>query len=165
MHLSKMVNSSVINKNDINIELRVDNNNPEDQVSSLRLYVPEQKSQQMGKEDSESAMEEEMAQAQKVNQMIIEKAELQNISGDSLVTILDVPLQVPRGKYTVDIYDTYIKFHGSTFNYKVESKNIDKAFLLPKPDDLHVVFVLALKQSVRQGNTVYPYILMQFNKD
>lgn len=79
----------------------------------------------------------------------MKKANIRNVSGDSIVTISEVPLQVPRGRYTVDIYENFMKFHGSTFNYKIENKHIEKAFLLPKPDDVHMVFVLALKQSVR----------------
>jgi len=30
---------------------------------------------------------------------------------------------------------------------------------------VHMVFVLALKSALRQGNTSYPYIVMQFKKD
>ncbi len=117
-------------------------------------------------EDGEAEEEEQLVeQAKKLNQLIIRKANIRNVSGDSLVSISEVPMQVPRGRYTVDIYENFIKFHGSTFNYKIESKHIDRAFLLPKPDDVHMVFVLSLKQSVRQGNTTYPYILMQFKKD
>ena len=48
-----------------------------------------------------------------------------------------------------DVYQTYIRFHGSTFNYKIDFKNIQRAFLLPKPDDVHMVFVLSLVKPLR----------------
>lgn len=123
--------------------------------------MPSQQNQQMEEEKKKKEKEEEKEVSDeeseeriksknyehvvKLNQLIIAKANIQNVSGDSIVSINDVPLQVPRGKYTVDIYEQFIKFHGSTFNYKIESKHIEKAFLLPKPDDVHMVFVLSLK--------------------
>lgn len=41
-----------------------------------------------------------------------------------------------RGKYVADIYKNFLRFHGMTFNYRIEFKSIEKAFLLPKPDDV-----------------------------
>lgn len=37
--------------------------------------------------------------------------------------------------------------------------------MLPKPDDMHYVFVLGLDPPLRQGQTRYPYLCFQFEKD
>jgi Nucleosome-binding factor SPN, POB3 subunit len=55
--------------------------------------------------------------------------------------------------------------HGPTFNHIIQYKNISKAFLLPKPDDMHMVFVLGLDKPLRQGKTTYHYLVMQLRKD
>jgi structure-specific recognition protein 1 len=38
---------------------------------------------------------------------------------------------VPRGKYTIDFYQKNLRFHGPTFNYNIDYKNIQRGFILP----------------------------------
>jgi len=76
------------------------------------------------------------------------KAEIGENSGDSFVT-LDLPLITPRGKYVTDLYKDSMRFHGNTYNYTIKYKNIKIAFLLPKPDDVHMYFVLGLDKPLR----------------
>jgi structure-specific recognition protein 1 len=71
----------------------------------------------------------------------------------------------PRGKYSLEFYQSFIKMHGKTYDYKLLNKNITRAVLLPKPDNLHVCFVIGLENAIRQGNTAYPFIVIEFNKD
>jgi len=91
-------------------------------------------------------------------------AQIEENAGDSFVT-LELPLLVPRGKYVTDLYKDSMRFHGSTYNYTIKYKNIKYAFLLPKPDDIHMYVVLGLDKPLRQGNTTYSYIVMMFKKD
>ena len=35
---------------------------------------------------------------------------------------------IPRGKYTIDMYEQHLKFHGRTFDYKVHYQDIIKVF-------------------------------------
>jgi structure-specific recognition protein 1 len=55
----------------------------------------------------------------------------------------------PRGKYSLEFYETFIKMHGKTYDYKIFNKNITRAFLLPKPDNLHVCFIIGLDSPIR----------------
>ena len=55
--------------------------------------------------------------------------------------------------------------HGKTYDYKLLNKNITRAFLLPKLDNVHVAFIIGLENPIRQGNTTYPFIVIEFNKD
>lgn len=72
---------------------------------------------------------------------------------------------IPRGKYSLEIYETFLKFHGRTHDYKILFKDVNRAFLLPKPDSLHIFYILALNTPVRQGQTQHHYLAMQFAKD
>lgn len=47
----------------------------------------------------------------------------------------------------------------------IEYKNITRAFLLTDPNEMFMHFVIGLDQPVKQGNTVYPYLVIQFRKD
>ncbi|KAJ3012685.1 UNVERIFIED_CONTAM: FACT complex subunit [Siphonaria sp. JEL0065] len=38
-------------------------------------------------------------------------------------------------------------------------------FLLPKPDELHTMFVIQLDPPLRQGQTRYPFLVFQFDRD
>lgn len=61
----------------------------------------------------------------------MEKAKIGEFAGESIATLLDVNLAVPRGKYTIDFYQKNLRFHGMTFNYNIDYKNIMKGFVLP----------------------------------
>lgn len=84
-----------------------------------------------------------------------------------MATLLDVNLAVPRGKYTIDFYHKSIRFHGMTFNYNVEYRNITKGFILPMTNESQVSIVLQLNKDrpIYQGQTVYRYIVLQIKKD
>ena len=53
-------------------------------------------------------------------------------------------MAVPRGKYSIDMFQNFMRLHGKTHNYKVMYKNVSKAFLLPSPDQVHVALVIGL---------------------
>ena len=52
-----------------------------------------------------------------------------------------------------------MKFHGQSYNFIINYKNVTKAFLLPLPDEIHTAFVFALDKPIKSGNTFYNYII------
>jgi structure-specific recognition protein 1 len=78
----------------------------------------------------------EKSSAEVLNSLILRKADLTHSSGDIIVSFPDLPFMVPRGKYTCDLSANSLRMHGPTFNHIIQYKNIQKAFLLPKPDDV-----------------------------
>ena len=96
---------------------------------------------------------------------ISERSDFRGSSADALVTLYDLPMIVPRGKYSLDMFQSFMSLHGKTHNYKIMYKNVTKAFLLPKPDGVHIAMVIGLEAPIRQGNTVYPFVVMQFSKE
>ena len=103
----------------------------------------------------------------KIYRHIVERAKIGEFAGESIATMLDVNLAVPRGKYTVDFYQKSIRFHGITFNYNVEYRNITKGFILPMTNEAQVSIVLQLNKDrpIYQGQTVYRYIVIQIKKE
>lgn len=69
---------------------------------------------------------------------------------------------IPRGNYSLDFYSNFAKLHGKTHDYKIMFKDINKIFLLQKPDGVHMVYLLQLDQPLRQGMTLHYFIAMNF---
>lgn len=72
---------------------------------------------------------------------------------------------IPRGNYSLDFYSNFAKLHGKTHDYKIMFKDINKIFLLQKPDGVHMVYLLQLDQPLRQGMTLHHFIAMNFELD
>lgn len=46
------------------------------------------------------------------------------------------------GRYNIDMFQDFLRLRGKTYDYKILYSNITKLFLLLKPDDVHVMFVV-----------------------
>ena len=54
---------------------------------------------------------------------------------------------------------------GQKYDYKIKYDDISRLFLLPKPDDVHMAFVIALDKPIRQGQQRYQHLVLQTTKD
>jgi structure-specific recognition protein 1 len=54
---------------------------------------------------------------------------------------------------------------GLKYDYKIKYDDISRLFLLPKPDEVHMAFVIALDKPIRQGQQRYQHLVFQTNKD
>lgn len=63
------------------------------------------------------------------------------------------------------MYENSFRLRGKTYDYKIQYDNVKKFILLPKPDDLHMMVTIGLDPPLRQGQTRYPFLVMQFKKD
>ncbi|KPI39470.1 FACT complex subunit ctc-1 [Cyphellophora attinorum] len=57
------------------------------------------------------------------------------------------------------------RLRGKTYDYKVEYSAIKKVFMLPKIDEVHTLLTLGLDPPLRQGQTRYPFLVMQIKLD
>eukprot|EP00743_Colponemidia_sp_Colp-15_P002921 GILK01003160.1.p1 GENE.GILK01003160.1~~GILK01003160.1.p1 ORF type:complete len:580 (+),score=152.64 GILK01003160.1:54-1742(+) len=165
--VSDISNSSVPAKNEVAIEFHQDDTrNPQDEtLTEMRLYVPPAVKETDGEAVPDVEDEEEMDYAQSFHELLLAKADIGSFAGESIVSFTEMPMVTPRGRYEVDMYATFMKFHGKSHDYKIMYKNINKLFLLPKPDQRHVAFIIGLDTPVRQGQTLYPFLVLQFPKE
>lgn len=63
------------------------------------------------------------------------------------------------------MYESSFRMRGKTYDYKIQYEAIKKFMVLPKPDDMHYMLCVGLDPPLRQGQTRYPFIVMQFKKD
>ena len=70
-----------------------------------------------------------------------------------------------RGRFDIDLYETSFRLRGKTYDYKIQYQNIKKFFVLPKNDDIHTLIIFGMDPPLRQGQTKYPFIVMQVKKE
>jgi structure-specific recognition protein 1 len=63
------------------------------------------------------------------------------------------------------MYETSFRLRGKTYDYKIQYEAVKKVMFLPKPDELHVMLCIGLDPPLRQGQTRYPFVIMQYKKD
>lgn len=101
-----------------------------DILCEMRFYVPnmvensENEDKPMKENGAEENEEEEITPAKIMNDQILKKAGLGDSAGDIICSFHDLPLLVPRGKYTLEMFENYAKFHGRTHDYKILYKDI-----------------------------------------
>ena len=86
-----------------------------------------------------------MTPAQILNEKIVKAAGLGEFQGEVIASLSELPMIIPRGKYSFDLYSTFAKLHGRTNDYKIMYKDIKKGFLLPKVDGINMAYVLHLQ--------------------
>ncbi|KAL2867137.1 FACT complex subunit POB3 [Aspergillus lucknowensis] len=146
-----------------------------DELVELRFYIPGTavkteksiKEENTDEENGEEGVEEgeEQNAANLFYEILMEKAEIGDVAGDTFATFLDVLHLTPRGRFDIDMYESSFRLRGKTYDYKIQYSSIKKFFLLPKNDDTHTLIVLGLEPPLRQGQTRYPFLVMQLKLD
>lgn len=186
-------NTNLTAKNELALEFETQNEqyNPAgDELVEMRLYIPgsveneedvdmikneehiaenikneNEEEGEKGEEGEEKAPREEKSLASYFYEELRSKADIGEISGDAIVSFQDLFFTTPRGRYDIDIYKNSIRLRGKTYEYKLQHPQISRIFSLPKADDIHHLMVLAVDPPLRQGQTSYPYLVLQFQKD
>ncbi|KAJ1984500.1 FACT complex subunit [Dimargaris cristalligena] len=128
------------------------------------LPVEADKDSNASDEEEEDAEETQNA-ANVFYDMVKNKADLGQVTGESIALFQEILCLTPRGRYDIDMFPSFLRLRGKTYDYKISYESVIKLFLLSKPDDLHMVFVLGLDPPIRQGQTRYPFLVFQFIKD
>ncbi|KAI1842296.1 hypothetical protein JX265_009714 [Neoarthrinium moseri] len=139
-----------------------------DQLVEMRFYVPgvtTRKETEGEEAGSDAEGGEEKNAATLFYETLIDKAEIGETAGDAIATFLEVLHLTPRGRFDIDMYESSFRLRGKTYDYKIQYDHIKKFMVLPKPDDLHCMLCIGLDPPLRQGQTRYPFLVMQCKKD
>ena len=77
---------------------------------------------------------------------------------------------VPRGRYAVELYPTFMRLTGKTYDFKVAYKSISRMFYLERPTatvgekPTRFAFVISLDDPVRHGAQRLPHLIMQLER-
>jgi structure-specific recognition protein 1 len=151
-----------------------------DQLVEMRFYIPGttaaarktggagEDGEGGGDDDDDAAAAdapEDKSAATQFYETLIEKADIGETAGDAIASFLEVLHLTPRGRFDIDMYESSFRLRGKTYDYKIQYDAIKKFMVLPKPDDLHFMLCLGLDPPLQQGQTRYPFVVMQFKKD
>lgn len=147
--IGSVSNVQLSNKNELAVDLHVDDTagKLDEELVEMRFYIPDE-------EDADTLLNQVKA-----------RADTSAFAGDSICSFKEVGIAVPRGRYEVDMFPNHIKMHGKSNDFKILYSSVTRLFLLPKPDDLLVSFVMSLDPPIRQGSTMYPHIVFNFQTD
>ncbi|KAM3537815.1 hypothetical protein ARSEF1564_009269 [Beauveria bassiana] len=139
-----------------------------DQLVEMRFYVPGTSKKEVDGENGEGSDQEQEPEKNAATlfyETLMEKAEIGEMAGDTIATFLDVLHLTPRGRFDIDMYEASFRLRGKTYDYKIQYDAIKKFMVLPKPDEMHCMLCIGLDPPLRQGQTRYPFVVMQFKKD
>ncbi len=185
--LPNVANSNIAGRTEVSLEFATPagrKSSRHDELTEIRFYVPgtttKERGSDAGSQKSDNEDEEEVSAAQAFHDAVKEKAEIGQVAGDIILSFEEVLVLTPRGRYDVDMFPEFLRLRGKTYDYKIVYGSISRLFLLPK-DDQHVLFIvslvisllgpplnhfqLGLSTPIRQGQTRYQYLVMQFSRD
>lgn len=152
-------NSNLTGKNEISVELSCPGDEMAgDELVEARFYIPG------NVENEKDDAKEEMSAAQAFYDDLRDKAQIGQVAGEAIVSFSDVLFLTPRGRYDIDMYPNSLRLRGKTYDYKIQYQQVKKIFSLPKPDDIHHLMILQIDPPLRQGQTRYPFLTMQFDR-
>ncbi|KAJ9076857.1 FACT complex subunit [Entomophthora muscae] len=174
--LSKVANTNLVGKNEVSLEFlqpedplakgaALSNKTGIDELVEMRFYIPN--STTANKDDETSETKEEVEDQDSRNAAVVfyetikDRANLQ-VAGEAICLFAETLFITPRGRYDVDMFPTFFRLRGKTYDYKILYTNIARLFYLPKPDALHKLFVISLDPPLRQGQTRYSHLVLQW---
>ncbi|KAF9529871.1 structure-specific recognition protein-domain-containing protein [Crepidotus variabilis] len=174
--LGDVANSNIAGKTEVSLEFTPGSSTKGakvmgDELTEIRFYVPGTINKikggggsDAGSQKSDAEDEEEISAAQVFHDMVKDRAKIGQVHGDLILSFEEVLVLTPRGRYDMDMFPSFLRLRGKTYDYKIVYQSISKLFLLPK-DDQQVLFILGLSTPIRQGQTHYQYLVMQFSRE
>lgn len=147
----KDISQATTGKNEVTIEFHR-SDDASVSLMEMRFFVP---GDQEGSVDTVKEFHEALAA----------KADLIQATGDAIVTFEEVACLTPRGRYSIRVYPSFLQLHGKTYDYKIPHTTVLRLFLLPHQDNRFMFFVLSMDPPIRQGQTRYPFLILQFERD
>jgi len=147
----KDVSQATTGKNEVTIEFHR-SDDASVSLMEMRFFVPL---------DPEGTVDN----VKEFHEKITAKADLIQATGDAIVTFEEVACLTPRGRYAIRVYPTFLQLHGKTYDYKIPHTTVLRLFLLPHQDNRFMFFVISMDPPIRQGQTRYPFLILQFERD
>ncbi|KAJ3391548.1 FACT complex subunit [Lobulomyces angularis] len=176
--LNDVSSTSLASKNEVSLEFNVNNSEKkkrEDSLVEIRFYVPGQATREEEDEDEKNEdgelknvldkNGELLSAASLFHETIRKKGDVGTVFGESIVSFKELLCLTPRGRFELEFHQEFFRLRGKSHDYKVSFSNISKIFLVPKVLSELYMLIVGLEPPLRQGQTRYPYLIFQFEKD
>ncbi|KAK3260895.1 hypothetical protein CYMTET_30172 [Cymbomonas tetramitiformis] len=156
INLTDVAQATTQGKNKVLLEFHEDEKSGDkDSLVDLSFYVPQTSKLYTGTEETLAA--------QLFRERILEQADIGVSVDQAIASFSEITCLVPRLRLDIDISPTILKLTGTTQEFKIKHSSITRLFILPKPNPQTVV-ALRLDPPIRQGQTFYPFVLLQLLK-
>lgn len=148
--LNTVANSNIAGKTEVSLEFSLsDNKNKKisksvDELVEMRFYIPGTHVKDNEDKGSDAEEDAETSAAQAFHDSVREMAEIGQVAGETIVSFDEVLVTTPRGRYDIDMFPTFLRLRGKTYDYKVLYNSITQLFLLPKFDENHIQFIVSV---------------------
>ena len=148
------------NRNEIEMQFLESDTVGADQLVAIRFYVPPDA-------DADPTDKDAPTSAEVLQSHIMNAASVKKTSGAIIAEFEEVKgtFLTPRGRYAIELYDAFLRMRGAKYDFKIRYDDISRLFLLPRQDDMHMAFVIALDKPIRQGQQRYNMLVMQCTKE
>eukprot|EP00636_Phaeomonas_parva_P006006 CAMPEP_0118863380 /NCGR_PEP_ID=MMETSP1163-20130328/8271_1 /TAXON_ID=124430 /ORGANISM="Phaeomonas parva, Strain CCMP2877" /LENGTH=781 /DNA_ID=CAMNT_0006797381 /DNA_START=105 /DNA_END=2450 /DNA_ORIENTATION=+ len=103
--------------------------------------------------------------AEELQKLAIDAAGIRNTGGAAICSFEGCSLLVPRGSYSMHLYETFVRMTGAKYDYRIKYGDINRLYMLEKPDGYRMVVVISLARGIRQGQQRYQNLVLETNKD
>lgn len=109
--------------------------------------------------------DEDVDPVEEFRRAVMQYAGIETETDQPVAILQQILCTTPRGRYDIKVYQNYLSLHGKTYDYKIPIRTIMRLFLLPHKDGRHMYFVISLNPPIRQGQTRYHFLVLEFSKD
>lgn len=96
---------------------------------------------------------------------ILNHADVLKTGGTAIAQFENLSALIPRGRYDIKMHEKIMAIRGKSHDYKIPYKTIMKCFCLSTRDGMGYYFIVGLDPPLKQGQTRYPYLTLQFHRD
>ncbi|TKR81579.1 hypothetical protein L596_015428 [Steinernema carpocapsae] len=140
-------------KQEATLEFHVNDECPVSLIE-MRLHIPQ---------DPDAG--EDLDHVEEFRRAVMRYAGIETEADRPICMLSQILCTTPRGRYDIKVYPNYLSLHGKTYDYKIPIKTITRMFLLPHHNGRHMFFVLNVNPPIRQGQTRYHYLVLEFAKE
>ena len=160
MNLRDVCKATVKSPTDMELELHHDDTTQErDSLIMASFHVPLQNSYVEEEEDGE------ITPAAVLTRSVLEYADVGTGDAGSPIAVFEAGCLVPRGRFTVEMYPSFMRMIGQTAEFKIQYASLYRMFILPKANMTQTYCIMSLDPPIRKGLTHYPHVMFLFHDD
>eukprot|EP01056_Protomagalhaensia_sp_Gyna25_P001587 Protomagalhaensia_sp_Gyna_25__1586@NODE_1817_length_1504_cov_49_643003_g1492_i0_p1_GENE_NODE_1817_length_1504_cov_49_643003_g1492_i0NODE_1817_length_1504_cov_49_643003_g1492_i0_p1_ORF_typecomplete_len311_score78_90Rtt106/PF08512_12/1_8e04Rtt106/PF08512_12/1_2e21Phage_int_SAM_5/PF13102_6/0_32RNA_pol_3_Rpc31/PF11705_8/0_5DNA_pol_phi/PF04931_13/13_NODE_1817_length_1504_cov_49_643003_g1492_i05191451 len=94
---------------------------------------------------------------------ILDASGLASSASDAIVAFEYKQCSMPPGRFSVQVFQSFLKLHGKSLAFTVHYDNVSALFLLPSSAGTYSNLLLQLTNPLRKGQTKYPAVIVQLD--
>ena len=160
VNLRDVCKATLRSPTDMELELHHDDTTQErDSLIMASFHVPVLNSYVEEQDDGE------LTPAAVIVRSVLEHADVGTGDAGAPLAVFEAGCLVPRGRFTVEMYPSFMRMIGQTAEFKIQYASLYRMFILPKANMTQTYCIMSLDPPIRKGLTHYPHVMFLFHDD